>query len=41
MPKRKDIRKVRVIGSGPIVIGEDAELDYAGRHECLERREKG
>ena len=31
MPKREDIKKVLVIGSGPIVIGQAAEFDYAGR----------
>ena len=31
MPKRTDIKKVLVIGSGPIVIGQAAEFDYAGR----------
>ena len=31
MPKRRDIKKVMVIGSGPIVIGQAAEFDYAGR----------
>ena len=30
MPKRKDIKKIMVIGSGPIVIGQAAEFDYAG-----------
>ena len=30
MPKREDIKKVLVIGSGPIVIGQAAEFDYAG-----------
>ena len=34
MPKRRDINKVMVIGSGPIVIGQAAEFDYAGTH-CL------
>ena len=35
MPKRKDINKVMVIGSGPIVIGQAAEFDYAGTQACL------
>ena len=35
MPKRTDIRKVLVIGSGPIVIGQAAEFDYAGTQACL------
>ncbi len=34
MPKREDIKKVLVIGSGPIVIGQAAEFDYAGTQAC-------
>ena len=34
MPKRNDIRRVLVIGSGPIVIGQAAEFDYAGTQAC-------
>ena len=34
MPKNKDIKKVLVIGSGPIVIGQAAEFDYAGTQAC-------
>ena len=34
MPKRTDIHKVLVIGSGPIVIGQAAEFDYAGAQAC-------
>ncbi len=41
MPKRKDIKKVLVIGSGPIVIGQAAEFDYAGTQACLALREEG
>ena len=41
MPKRTDIRKVLVIGSGPIVIGQAAEFDYAGTQACLALREEG
>ena len=41
MPKRSDIRKVMVIGSGPIVIGQAAEFDYAGTQACLALREEG
>ena len=33
MPKRTDIKKILVIGSGPIVIGQAAEFDYAGRRD--------
>ncbi|MBP5410277.1 MAG: carbamoyl-phosphate synthase large subunit, partial [Lachnospiraceae bacterium] len=40
MPKRTDIRKVLVIGSGPIVIGQAAEFDYAGTQACLALREE-
>ena len=41
MPKRKDINKVMVIGSGPIVIGQAAEFDYAGTQACLALKEEG
>ena len=41
MPKRRDIKKVRVIGSGPIVIGQAAEFDYAGTQACLALKEEG
>ncbi len=41
MPKRKDIHKILVIGSGPIVIGQAAEFDYAGTQACLALREEG
>ncbi len=41
MSKRKDIKKVLVIGSGPIVIGQAAEFDYAGTQACLALREEG
>ncbi len=41
MPKREDIHKVMVIGSGPIVIGQAAEFDYAGTQACLALREEG
>ena len=41
MPKRQDIKKVLVIGSGPIVIGQAAEFDYAGTQACLALREEG
>ena len=34
MAKRKDIKKVLIIGSGPIVIGQAAEFDYAGTQAC-------
>ncbi len=41
MPKRNDIRKILVIGSGPIVIGQAAEFDYAGTQACLALKEEG
>ncbi len=41
MPKRNDIKKVLVIGSGPIVIGQAAEFDYAGTQACLALKEEG
>ncbi|MBV9852762.1 MAG: carbamoyl-phosphate synthase subunit L, partial [Armatimonadetes bacterium] len=41
MPKRTDIHKVMVIGSGPIIIGQAAEFDYAGTQACQSLREEG
>ena len=41
MPKNKDIKKVLVIGSGPIVIGQAAEFDYAGAQACRVLRDEG
>ncbi|MBQ3707569.1 MAG: carbamoyl-phosphate synthase large subunit, partial [Clostridia bacterium] len=41
MPKRNDIHKIMVIGSGPIVIGQAAEFDYAGTQACLALKEEG
>ena len=41
MPKRNDIKKVLVIGSGPIVIGQAAEFDYAGTQACRSLKEEG
>ena len=41
MPKRDDIKKVLVIGSGPIVIGQAAEFDYAGTQACRALKEEG
>ncbi|MCY3065581.1 carbamoyl-phosphate synthase large subunit [Aerococcus sp. JJEM-2022b] len=41
MTKRNDIKKIMVIGSGPIVIGQAAEFDYAGTQACLALREEG
>ena len=41
MAKREDIKKVLIIGSGPIVIGQAAEFDYAGTQACLALKEEG
>ncbi|KQB93781.1 MULTISPECIES: carbamoyl-phosphate synthase large subunit [Geobacillus] len=41
MPKRRDIETILVIGSGPIVIGQAAEFDYAGTQACLALKEEG
>ena len=41
MPLRTDIHKVMVLGSGPIVIGQAAEFDYAGTQACRALREEG
>ena len=41
MPKRTDIKKTLVIGSGPIVVGQAAEFDYAGTQACLALKEEG
>ena len=41
MPKRKDIKKVLMIGSGPIVIGQGCEFDYSGSQACKALREEG
>ena len=41
MPKRNDLKKILVIGSGPIVIGQAAEFDYAGTQACRSLKEEG
>ena len=41
MPKRTDLRKIMVIGSGPIVIGQAAEFDYSGTQACKALKEEG
>lgn len=41
MPKRTDIRKIMVLGSGPIIIGQAAEFDYSGTQACMSLREEG
>ena len=41
MAKRKDLKKIMIIGSGPIVIGQAAEFDYAGTQACRALKEDG
>lgn len=41
MPKLQNIKKVLVIGSGPIIIGQAAEFDYAGTQACRSLKKKG
>jgi len=41
MPKRKDIKKIMIIGSGPIVIGQACEFDYSGTQACKVLKEEG
>ncbi|MGO0121868.1 carbamoyl-phosphate synthase large subunit [Desulfothermobacter acidiphilus] len=41
MPRRKDLKKIMVIGSGPIIIGQAAEFDYSGTQACRALREEG
>ena len=41
MPKRTDLKKIMVLGSGPIIIGQAAEFDYAGTQACLALKEEG
>ena len=41
MPKNPNVKKVMVIGSGPIVIGQAAEFDYAGTQACRSLKEEG
>src|SRR4030042_897808 len=41
MPKRKDIKKILIIGSGPIVIGQACEFDYSGSQACKVLRQEG
>jgi carbamoyl-phosphate synthase large subunit len=41
MPKRKDIKKVMIIGSGPIIIGQACEFDYSGTQACKALRKLG
>src|SRR5213595_4014746 len=41
MPKRKDLKKILIIGSGPIIIGQACEFDYSGVQACKALREEG
>ena len=41
MPKQENLKKILIIGSGPIVIGQAAEFDYAGTQACKAIREEG
>ena len=41
MPQRKDIKKILIIGSGPIIIGQACEFDYSGTQACKALREGG
>ena len=41
MPKRKDIKKILIVGSGPIIIGQACEFDYSGTQACKALREEG
>ena len=41
MPKRKDLKKILVIGAGPIIIGQACEFDYSGTQACKALREEG
>ena len=41
MPRRQDIRKILLVGSGPIVIGQACEFDYSGTQACKALREEG
>ena len=41
MPKRKDIKKILIIGSGPIIIGQACEFDYSGTQGCKVLKEEG
>ena len=41
MPKRKDIKKILILGAGPIVIGQACEFDYSGVQACKALKEEG
>ena len=40
MPKRKDIKKILVVGAGPIIIGQACEFDYSGTQACKALRDR-
>ena len=39
MPRRKDLKKILVVGAGPIIIGQACEFDYSGTQACKERKD--
>ena len=41
MPKRNDIKKIMIIGAGPIIIGQACEFDYSGAQACKALRKEG
>ena len=41
MPKRTDIKKILIVGSGPIIIGQACEFDYSGSQACKALKEEG
>ena len=41
MPKRKDLKKILVIGAGPIIIGQACEFDYSGTQACKALKDEG
>ena len=41
MPKRKDIKKIMILGAGPIIIGQACEFDYSGVQACKALKEEG
>ena len=41
MPKRKDLKKILVVGAGPIIIGQACEFDYSGAQACKALKEEG
>ena len=41
MPKREDLKKILIVGSGPIIIGQACEFDYSGSQACKALKEEG